>query len=188
MSSADPLSIAVELLCGLEARGFPCALGGGLALGFWSIPRSTRGVDIDIFINEERISDLLTALQSMECQFSSEKATAQALAGDAVTIFKDSFPVDIFLPTIPFYEFARERIVRFTIAQRDIPVLSAESLCVFKMLFYRGKDIQDLERLAARRQERLDASWVRAQLIDMVGDDDERIASWDAIIALSKDL
>lgn len=66
--------------------------------------------------------------------------------------------------------------------ERSVWVLSAESIAVFKMMFYRPKDIVDLERLLAVRGPALDAAYVRVQLIDMVGGDDERIITWDRLV------
>jgi hypothetical protein len=54
-------------------------------------------------------------------------------------------------------------------------------LAVFKLLFFRGKDIVDLERLAAVRAD-IDASYVRKWIVDMMGEDDDRVRRWDAIV------
>lgn len=50
---------------------------------------------------------------------------------------------------------------------------------MFKLLFFRGKDLNDLERLVALHP--VDAAWVRARILEMLGDDDARVVSWDAI-------
>ncbi len=59
--------------------------------------------------------------------------------------------------------------------------LSAEALCLFKLLFFRSKDVADLERLIAVSGETLDAAYVRARLVEMVGADDPRVATWDRL-------
>jgi hypothetical protein len=53
---------------------------------------------------------------------------------------------------------------------------------VFKLLFFRGKDVVDLERLVAVRDE-LDRAYVRRWIVDMMGDADERVRRWDEIVA-----
>ena len=40
----------------------------------------------------------------------------------------------------------------------------------------------DLERLIAVRGARLDRAYVRRWLVEMMGDDDERVATWDALV------
>lgn len=61
--------------------------------------------------------------------------------------------------------------------------LSAESLAVFKLLFFRPKDIVDLQRLIAVQGERLDTNYVRRHLVEMMGEDDERVGKWDELLA-----
>ena len=51
----------------------------------------------------------------------------------------------------------------------------------FKLLFFRGKDVVDLERLVAVRPE-LDRAYVRKWIAEMMGDNDERTSKWDDIV------
>jgi hypothetical protein len=51
---------------------------------------------------------------------------------------------------------------------------------VFKRLFFRAKDLVDLERLVAVRPE-LDAAYIRRWIADMMGEDDARTRRWDEI-------
>jgi len=53
---------------------------------------------------------------------------------------------------------------------------------VFKLLFFRIKDRGDLERLVAVRGARLDRAYVRRWMVDMMGEDDERVRAWDDIV------
>ena len=62
-------------------------------------------------------------------------------------------------------------------------MLSAEAIAVFKLLFFRKKDLVDQERHLSFRREKLDHEWVRSQNADMLGDEDRRIVAWDAIVA-----
>jgi hypothetical protein len=91
--------------------------------------------------------------------------------------------LDVFMPSIPFYADAQARVARVTLAGAQVPVLSAEVLSVFKLLFFRKKDLVDLERLVAFRRDRLDHGWVRSQIAEMLGEEDPRIEAWDGIIA-----
>lgn len=51
------------------------------------------------------------------------------------------------------------------------------------MLFFRAKDIVDLQRLIAVQGDRLDRAYVREWLVRMMGDDDERVRKWDELVA-----
>lgn len=64
-------------------------------------------------------------------------------------------------------------------------ILSAEAIAVFKLLFFRTKDVADLERLVAVHEE-LDGDYVRQRIVEMMGADDERVVEWDRITARSR--
>jgi hypothetical protein len=52
---------------------------------------------------------------------------------------------------------------------------------VFKLLFFRGKDVVDLERLVAVMGPSLDAATVRRHMVEMMGEEDERTRTWDRL-------
>ncbi len=77
-------------------------------------------------------------------------------------------PLDIFTPSIDFsYEAARTR-VRRRLDDRDAWFLSAEGIAIFKLLFFRGKDRVDLERLVQVRPQ-LDRAYIRRRLVEDLG-------------------
>jgi hypothetical protein len=67
-------------------------------------------------------------------------------------------------------------------AGRATWVHSAEVLAVFKMLFFRAKDLVDVERMLMVQGVAFDREFVRAALVDLL-DEDERIERWDEICA-----
>jgi len=92
------------------------------------------------------------------------------------------YRLDVFVPSVPFYDEALSRRKRVRIAGRDTWVLSPESLAVFKMLFHRPKDLADVGRLLEVQAGRLDCDFVRTWLVEMLGEDDERIRQWDDLV------
>ncbi len=72
--------------------------------------------------------------------------------------------------------------MRVRLVGRDTWVLSPETLAVFKMLFYRPKDLADLGQLLEIQRDRFDVGFVRRELVEMMGEDDERIATWDELV------
>lgn len=90
-------------------------------------------------------------------------------------------PVDLFFNSIPVHERAAKRAVAVKLHDVDIRVLSAEDTVVFKMLFFRGKDLVDVERLLGLSGAQLDRSYVRAALVETVGEDDYRTQKWDQL-------
>ncbi len=63
-----------------------------------------------------------------------------------------------------------------------IRVLSPEDTAVFKMLFYRGKDLVDVERLLTTMGPAFDATSVRTALLEIVDQDDFRVLRWDELV------
>ena len=80
---------------------------------------------------------------------------------------------------------ATEAAVHFALAlQRHgerVRVLSPEDTAVFKMLFYRAKDLVDVERLLSLMREKLDVAYVRTALVETVGESDYRVIRWDQL-------
>ena len=52
---------------------------------------------------------------------------------------------------------------------------------VFKMMFFRRKDLADVEQILRSGGKDLDRTWVRRQLIGIYGARDPRIAGWDEL-------
>jgi hypothetical protein len=51
------------------------------------------------------------------------------------------------------------------------------------MLFYRGKDLVDVERLLATMGSAFDDASVRAALVEVVGEDDFSTRRWDQLVS-----
>jgi hypothetical protein len=167
----------------LEEAGLPYAIGGALALAIAGVPRGTADVDVNVFVGEDRVADVIDALRRVGVEVDATAAVARAHHDGMFVGRWDGMRIDVFLPSIPFAEEAGLTRIRVT---DDTGwsgwFLSAEAIAVFKLLFFRGKDVVDLERLVAVRAE-LDRDYVRRWIVEMMGDSDERVARWDAIVA-----
>lgn len=64
-----------------------------------------------------------------------------------------------------------------------MPILSAEDLIVFKLLFNRHKDVADIEGIIEASGGQLDVGYVRHWLIECVGEDDARMGTWEMLLA-----
>jgi len=167
----------------LERAGISHAIGGALALAIAGVPRGTADVDINVFVPSDRIQPIMALLSQLGIEIDREKAQAQALREGMFIGRWDGMRIDVFLPSIPFAFEAERTRIRVTDAEGWAGwFLSAEALTVFKLLFFRGKDIVDLERLVAVRPE-LDRAYIRRWIVDMMGKDDERTLKWDDIVA-----
>ena len=181
MNSAN--DVALRVVAALEDAGLTCAIGGALAFGRWVRPRSTLDADINVFVDEERYDDVLDALEAIGVATDRTESLRRFERGDVAIMRLDGIRVDLFVPSIPFYEDAERTIVTVDVDGRPVPFLSPETLAVFKLLFFRGKDLRDLEAMVEELGPTLDVAWVRARVASMMGEDDERVSAWDAIVA-----
>ncbi|NLS97376.1 MAG: hypothetical protein GXX96_34995 [Planctomycetaceae bacterium] len=55
-------------------------------------------------------------------------------------------------------------------------------MTVFKMMFFRRKDVADVEQILRTQGAQLDRTWVRNQLADMYGARDPRLAAWEDLV------
>ena len=53
--------------------------------------------------------------------------------------------------------------------------LAPEAIAVFKLLFFRLEDRGDLQRRVAVRGDHFDHGYVRRWMVEMMGEDDERV-------------
>jgi len=166
----------------LERAGFSYAIGGALALAIAGVPRGTADVDVNVFVSEDRVQAVVMLLSHLGIEFDLEKAAAQARTQGMFIGRWDGMRIDVFLPSIPFaFDAERTRIRVTDAAGWSGWFLSAEALAVFKLLFFRSKDVVDLERLVAVRPE-LDTGYVRKWIVEMMGEDDERTVKWDDLV------
>lgn len=178
----DATEAAVHLALALQAARVPHAIGGAIAYGFFGAARGTYDVDLNLFVTGSetaRAVDTLIAAGLMIDRASALNTAADR--GDARGMFQ-GLPVDLFFNSIPVHERAATHTREVTLHGVRVQVLSPEDTAVFKMLFFRGKDLVDIERLLGLMQAQLDLGYVRAALVEVVGDDDYRTKKWDELV------
>lgn len=167
----------------LAEHGFPHAIGGALALGVAGVPRGTKDVDINVFVGEGDVPRVVEVLRALGIELDPDAALARARRDGMFVGLWDGMPIDVFVPSIPFSHEAGRTTVSVSVDGWTGRFLSPEAITVFKLLFFRIKDRGDLERLVAVRGEHLDHAYIRRWIVDMMGDDDERVRAWDDIVA-----
>ncbi len=179
----DPIDVAKSLAAALNARGKDYALGGALALGYWATPRGTLDVDLTLFIPKERPTECVLLLQELGCEVSAAAAVVSLQSHGFCRVRLQDIPVDVFVPSIPFYELAKARRRQMALEEQSVWIWDAESLAVFKMMFFREKDLLDLKQVLGRQKSAFDRIWVRDQLVELFGKRDPRVAEWDRMLA-----
>ena len=175
--------IANRLAAALDVAGVPYAIGGAIAWGIWADPRGTHDVDINLFVTPDQLGHALDILAAAGLEIDRRRAFEADLEGQVLVGRSDGLRVDLFTPSIPFSWEALKTRKRLTGVSGTAYYLSAEAITVFKLLFFRPKDLLDLEKLLAVQGKGLDAPYVRRWLVEMMGETDPRVVTWDGLVA-----
>jgi len=156
----------------LTVAAVPHAFGGALALAFHiSEPRGTRDIDLNVFVPVDDVREVLDALPGGVRW--SERDREEIERNGQTRLFWDDTPVDLFFSTHPFHDHAAAHTEVVPFADREIAILGADDLAVFKAFFDRTKDWADIE--AMLEVESLDVHVVLGWLVDLLGGDDHRV-------------
>ncbi len=179
------VDIARRLADVLERESIPYAIGGALALAYYAPPRATVDVDINVFVPpREGIGRLLEVLSGVGFVPDSPAAVAASAAQDGQFRGRVAgIRVDVFVPAIRIYADLALHVRRVTLLDRPISIVGPEDLLTLKMMFFRRKDLADVEAVLRNSAGRVDMNSVRAALVGLVGADDERVIEWDKIVS-----
>ncbi|WP_420446308.1 hypothetical protein [Candidatus Poriferisodalis sp.] len=169
----DILGLIRRLHHSLERSGLPYAFGGALALA-WCIPepRTTRDVDLNIFIEAESAEVAVAALPPEIV--ATDAALSELRTRGQTRLLCDTIPVDVFLTNDPFHSEVATRIVRRPFLGEQMPFLCCSDLAVFKAFFDRRKDWFDLSEMFEARS--IDLAEMTALVTGLLDPDDHRIA------------
>jgi hypothetical protein len=181
MTTPDAFSRAMSIAAAFERANIPYAVGGAIALGIWGVPRGTVDVDVNAFVEADELDRVIEVLQSLGIVLDPERAKTEAAERGMFIGDWEGMRIDVFTPSIAFSHEALRTRAKRSAAGVEAWYLSAEAVSVFKLLFFRSKDIADLERLVAVAD--VDAAYVRSWMVDMMGEDDVRVAKWDDLVA-----
>lgn len=154
------------------------AFGGAISLAYCvAEPRGTRDLDVNVFIPAERAAEVAAALPAGVQVTPSD--IERILQDGQTRCWWDSVPVDLFLNNLPVHDEVSAEIRWVPLSDREIPVLSCESLVLFKAFFNRTKDWADIEAIAeVDRSILLRAS---ERIERLVGADDEFVKRLHAL-------
>ena len=161
MNPANPAELAQQLGALLRERGIEYAIGGALALGFWGEPRGTLNVDVTLFLPPEKPASCLDVLLEIGFDVTPSAALESLTEHGFCRGHYRGTPVDVFLPVADFYEVAKQRRRTVTLDRQTIQIWDPECLAVFKLMFFRRKDLADIEQMLRQQGSQLDRGWVR---------------------------
>jgi Nucleotidyl transferase AbiEii toxin, Type IV TA system len=173
------IPLAEQVLAIEHALGeLPHAFGGALSLAYYAEPRGTIDIDLNLFVEVDRLDEVAAAFARVDVSLD---AAAAAIRRDGQgRVFWADTPIDLFFAYDAFHHAAaaKRRLVPFSDA--TIPILAPEHLVVCKVLFNRSKDWVDIEAMLELGTA-IDAAEVLRWVGRIAGDDDAR---YDRIAAL----
>lgn len=177
--SLNALAVARRIAARLDEDGLPYGIGGALALGAWGAVRATKDVDMTIFIREAELPRAFDALERAGVMINRTDAVRDVARIGMFKGLSGRVIVDVFITGHPQYEEMKRRCTLIEGPDGGkLSFISAEDLCLHKLLFGREKDSIDLERLIARNPD-LDLAYVRGWLTKMAPAGDRRFALLD---------
>lgn len=170
----------LDLSRALTEADVPHAFGGALALAYCTEdPRGTRDIDVNAFVPATAPKPVLAALPA---GVRVPPGTAACISEEGqVRLWWDDTPVDLFLDYAPLHAQAARGARTVPFAGTQIHVLGPVELVLFKALFDRPKDWVDIATVVEARA--VDRRRVRRDLVRLLGADDARVATWDALAA-----
>ncbi len=174
----NPIDVAHRLAVVFEEDNVPYGFGGALALGVWGAPRATKDVDVSVFVARGELARVLDSLERAGAMVRREDAVRDVARIGLFQARVGRIVLDVFVSDHSHAQAAASRIKRVAgPGGALLAFISAEDLCIHKLLFGRPKDIVDLERLFAVRS--LDTTYVRSWVVQMIPVDDPRLAVLD---------
>jgi hypothetical protein len=165
----NAFDLSVRIGACLEEDGLDYAIGGALALAALAIPRTTDDVDISVFA---AAGDLPRVFDSFERAGVMIDRADAARSVDRIGMFTGRSGrtlVDVFVGEHPHFQAMRPRRQQRSYGSGPLSwFVSAEDLCVLKLMYGRTKDVADLERLLATHPD-LDVEYVREWLQRLPG-------------------
>jgi hypothetical protein len=179
----DSYQVAEQLAARLEAARCDYALGGAIALGFWAEPRNTLDVDVTLYLPLDDPKGCMQLLENIGCELDRRRTEETLTEHTFCQVQLLGLRLDVFLPMSSFYEPAKARRRRVPIGSRHAYIWDAETLCVFKMMFFRRKDLVDIESILRSQGASLGHGWIERSLIELYGQRDPRINQWRELVA-----
>lgn len=161
----------------------PHAFGGALALAYYATPRGTHDIDLNVFLATREAGRVLKLLSGLGVSAASD-AERSALERDGqLRLHWGHTPLDLFFSYDPLHERCLERKRRVPFGEgAEIDVLAPEDLLIFKVIFDRPKDWQDIREMLFGLGSELDAADVLDWLDRILPADDPRLPRFRRIL------
>lgn len=160
MSPATLAELFRRFFGAIEPLGIDYFAYGGVAVALWGDPRETVDVDSVVYVADERIPELLRALEKTGFRCTDEEKATFPIDG-WLRLGLRGRHADLTLGRTPFDQAALERRRRVKLFDLDVWAVSPEDLILYKLVAHRYKDLGDAQAVVARSHDRLDLDYLR---------------------------
>lgn len=168
----------------LSRADIPHAFGGALALAYYATPRGTVDIDLNVFVSPDEADRVLRVLHELGVAAPTARERAALAERGQVRLAWEHTPLDLFFSYDALHESCLERCRRVPFGDdAEIPVLAAEDLVLFKVLFDRDKDWRDIGEVLFSLAADFDADYARTWLGRILAADDERVRRFEQELA-----
>jgi hypothetical protein len=166
-----------------DAARIPHAFGGALALAYYATPRGTQDIDVNVFLAASEAARVLGALSPLGVATGGERERREIRQRGQVRLRWERTPLDLFFSYDALHAscLERKRSVPFG-GDASIPILAAEDLVIFKVLFDRPKDWTDVAEVLYARGPDFDAGYALDWLRRILGARDSRLARIESLL------
>lgn len=167
----------------LAEHEIPHAFGGALSLAYYGTPRGTQDIDINVFVAADDADRILDLLAPLGVDRGTELERARLRREGQIRLYWDRTPLDLFFSYDPLHAACHERRRAVPFGDVDIEILSAEDLIIFKVIFDRPKDWDDVAEVLYALAGDFDASYALNWLRRILDADDARLARFEQALA-----
>lgn len=152
-------------------------------MAFYSEPRATADLDINIFLYPDQKGVVMNILSSI-IEIDDRDAVARSIDQSGQTRIRwEDTPVDLFFSSTPFHDSCAQRIRWVDYLTEKIPILSPEDLIIYKIAYDRPQDWLDIGKMFTFCGASLDKDYIRKWICDIFDPDDRRITRLEALLA-----
>jgi predicted nucleotidyltransferase len=157
----------VRLARMLSAHGIPYMIIGGIANAIWGEPRSTLDIDATVWVEDERIGDIVSLLAG---SFRPIPDNPQQFIRETRILPLETeagLRIDLVFGLLQYEQEAIERAVEITVAGAKVRFCAPEDLILHKIISERSRDLEDARKVVRRRLKSLDLAYLEPRIHEL---------------------
>lgn len=139
-----------------QAKKIRYCLIGGMAAGYWGVPRYTKDMDFTLVSRTGSFKEIIDALEKKKFKVH-EKGPSQI---QVIQRGKLTFQADLILAETDYQDWVVQRAIPVKMFDITVPICSPEDLIILKLIANRRQDLLDIENILGNPNVSLDTSYL----------------------------